>query len=55
VVKALASGVLTPEEAQAVAGVLEAQRRAIETTELEQRIAILEECAAVPPGAGGCR
>ena len=54
-VRALASGVLTPEEAQAVAGVLEAQRKAIETGELEQRIELLEACAAVPPGAGRCR
>ena len=55
VVEALAFGSLTPEEAQAVAGVLDAQRRAIETTELEQRVATLEECVAVPPGGGRCR
>jgi hypothetical protein len=55
VAAAMARGEITPEEAQAVAGVLEAQRRAIETTELEQRIATLEECAAVPPEAGRCR
>ena len=54
VMKALAYWVLTPEEAKPVAGVLETQRRAIETSELEQRIATLEECAALPPGAGGC-
>ena len=44
VVQALAFGALTPEEAQAVAGVLDAQRRAIETAELEARVAALEEC-----------
>jgi hypothetical protein len=39
----MAAGKLSPEEAQAVAGVLEVQRRAIETAELEQRIAALEQ------------
>ena len=51
VVHAVGRGELTPEEAQAICGVLESQRRAIETTELEQRMATLEECAAAPPGA----
>ena len=51
VVAAMARGELTPEEAQAICGVLESQRRAIETAELEARIAALEECAAVPSGA----
>jgi hypothetical protein len=50
VVAAMGSGELTPEEAQAVAGVLEAQRKAIETAELEARVAALEECV---PGAAG--
>ena len=48
VVAAMARGELTPEEAQAVTGVLEAQRKAIETAELEARVAALEECV---PGA----
>ena len=42
VVAAVADGRLTPEEAQSVAAVLEAQRRAVETLELERRIAALE-------------
>ena len=42
VVAAVSSGELTPDEAQAVAGVLEVQRKAIETQELERRIAALE-------------
>jgi hypothetical protein len=42
VAAAMAEGAITPEEAGAVAGVLEAQRRAIETQELEARIAALE-------------
>ena len=53
VVKAVASGVLTPEEAQAVCAVLESQRRAIETAELEARVAALEEC--VPEAADRVR
>jgi hypothetical protein len=44
-VRAVAAGEVTPEEAQAVAALLEAQRRAFETAELEQRIAALEETA----------
>ncbi len=43
VVAGVACGVLTPEEGAAVASVLETQRRAIETTELEARIAVLEQ------------
>ena len=39
---AVASGELSPEEGQAVAAILEVQRRAIETAELETRIAVLE-------------
>jgi len=42
VAEAVAGGDLTPEEGQAVAAVLETQRRAIETAELEARIAALE-------------
>jgi tellurite resistance protein len=42
VTSAMASGTLTPDEAQAVAAVLEGQRRALETSDLERRIAALE-------------
>lgn len=43
IVNAVATGELTPEEAQAVAGVVEIQRRAIETQDLADRFAALEE------------
>ncbi len=43
VADAMAAGDITPDEAQAVAGVLEGKRRAIETVELETRIAALEQ------------
>jgi hypothetical protein len=42
ITNAVASGELTPEEGQSVAAILEQQRRAIETIQLEQRIAALE-------------
>lgn len=42
VVAAMGDGTLTPDEAAAVASVIEGQRRAIETVELERRIAALE-------------
>jgi polyhydroxyalkanoate synthesis regulator phasin len=42
IAQAVARGELTPDEAQAVAVVLETQRRTIETVELEQRIAAVE-------------
>ena len=42
VLKATATGVLTPEEASSISQILDARRRAIETAELEQRIADLE-------------
>ncbi len=42
VTSAVAAGEVSPEEGQAVAGILETQRRAIETAELEARIAALE-------------
>jgi hypothetical protein len=35
-------GQITPDEGAILAGILESRRRAIETTELEQRIAALE-------------
>jgi hypothetical protein len=39
---AVGEGELSPEEGQAVAAILETQRRAIETVELDQRITALE-------------
>lgn len=39
---AVGEGELSPEEGQAVAAILEIQRRAIETVELDQRITALE-------------
>jgi len=39
---AVADEQITPDEASTLAGILESRRRAIETTELEQRIAALE-------------
>ena len=42
VARAVAHGALGPEEGRAVAGVLEAQRRAVETLELGRRIEALE-------------
>ena len=42
VAAAVAAGDVTPEEGQAIAAVVEAHRRAIETTEIEQRLAALE-------------
>lgn len=43
VLVALASGEVTPSEAQAVAGIVETFRRTIETSEIEARIAELEK------------
>jgi|SRR5512132_1843294 hypothetical protein len=37
VADAMAAGELTPDEASAVAGVLEAKRKAVETAELDER------------------
>ena len=45
VLTATAAGVLTPEEASSISQILDARRRAIETVDLERRIADLE---AVP-------
>jgi hypothetical protein len=39
----VASGDLTPSEATGIAGLIEAYRKALETTELETRIKALEE------------
>ena len=43
VLRAVAEGELTPEEGQAIAGLLEARRKAIELAEVEARIRALEE------------
>ena len=45
VIAAMARGELTPDEAAAVASVLETQRRALETGDHERRLAALEEQA----------
>lgn len=42
VITAMAKGELTPDDAKAVAGVLDAKRRSVEAVELEKRIDILE-------------
>jgi len=42
VAQAMAEGQIAPDDAQAIAAVIEAKRRAIETAELEARIAALE-------------
>ena len=42
VVQAVANGILTPDEGQAVATMLEMHRKAIDTTEIEARLAALE-------------
>jgi hypothetical protein len=46
VLKATATGEMTPDEAATIAGVMEAKRRAIETEELDQRLSNLEKSAA---------
>lgn len=43
IAEATAAGEITPDEAQSYAAIIEAQRRAIETHELESRVANLEE------------
>lgn len=43
VAQAVGAGDLTPDEGQAVTVILEAKRRAIETAELESRVAALEQ------------
>ena len=42
VITAMAQADITPDEANTIAGVLEAKRRAIETVEIEERLARLE-------------
>ena len=43
ILRAAADGELTPDEATAIASLIETRRRTIETLELEQRIARLEQ------------
>ena len=45
-ISARADGDITPEEAAVVAGVLDTKRKAIETVEIERRLAALEQTAA---------
>ena len=42
---AVAAGEVSPKEGAAVVGILEAQRRAVETADLERRLAALEQAA----------
>ena len=43
VADAVGTGEITPDEGQAVASILEAKRRAIETVDLEARLSALEQ------------
>jgi hypothetical protein len=57
---AMAAGELTPDEAGAVAGVIEAKRRAIETVEHEERLRKLERKVSwwgrvLKPGCGASK
>ena len=45
-IRTMAAGEITPDEAATIAGVLEAKRKAIETVQLEERVAKLEQQAA---------
>ena len=45
-VAAMAAGDLAPDEAATVASVIEVKRRAVETVDLERRIAAIEEARA---------
>jgi len=51
VAAAMGRGELTPEEARSACAVLEGQRKAIETAELEARVVALEEFVLDPSGA----
>jgi hypothetical protein len=48
VAQAVADGALTPDEGHAVAAILETQRKAVETLELEARISALEQNRGSP-------
>jgi hypothetical protein len=45
IVQAVASGELTPQEGQAIAGILEQHRRSLEIAEIETRLARLEQAS----------
>ena len=45
ILMAMARGELTPDEAATIAGILETKRKAIETVEIETRLATLEQVA----------
>jgi hypothetical protein len=45
ILRAVADGELTPDEASTVAGIFDAKRRAIETTDIEARLAAIEKAA----------
>jgi len=53
ILRSMADGELTPEEGTAVAGVLEMRRKAIETVEIEARVAALEEVGRERPHREG--
>ena len=48
ILQAAADGELTPDEAVSIASLIETRRRTIETLELEQRIAALEQSRETP-------
>ncbi len=48
ILQAVSVGDLTPDEASTVATVLDAKRRAIETVDIEARLAAIEKAASVP-------
>lgn len=49
VIAEMAKGALAPDEAQMIAGILEAKRKAIETTEIEARLTRLETAQGGKP------
>ena len=49
VTDAVAAGEMSPEEGAAVAAILEVQRRAVETVELERRLTALEQAPGRSP------
>ena len=49
VIEAMGAGEIALDEASAVVGILEAKRKAVETVELERRLAVLEQRAGEKP------
>ena len=45
IIATMAKGEITPDEAATIAGILESKRKALETVEIEKRIAALEQMA----------